>query len=96
MDEREQTSFIHFLARELKAYSRELMAYQLLIHLLKQAGYSGVDEILDQARKSPALQARFEKNFEGFDEILPPADPNHEERVKELLAKWKPKDGLLN
>jgi len=96
MDASEQRSFIRFLAKELKVYTRELMAYQLFAHLLKQAGCSGVDEILDQARKAPALQERFEKNFEGFDELLPPPDPDYEDQVKELLAKWKPKDGLPN
>jgi hypothetical protein len=96
MDASEQRSFIHFLAKELKTYSRELMVYQLFAYLLKEAGYVGVDEILNQARKAPALQERFEKNFEGFDELLPPPDPDFEEKAKEFLAKWKPKSGLPN
>jgi hypothetical protein len=96
MNEQEQRDFIHFLAREMKAYSRELMVYQLLAHLLKHAGVSEVDALLEEARKSPGLQARFEKNFEGFDKLLPPPDPGFSDRAKELLEKWKPKVGPLN
>jgi hypothetical protein len=96
VDANEQKDFIHFLAKELKIYSRELMAYQLFAHLLKQAGIAGVDEILNQARQSPALEARFEKNFEGFDALIPPADPDQSERVRELLERWKPKGGEPN
>lgn len=96
MDEREQRSFIHFLVRELKAYTRELMAYQLLAHTLKEAGVLGVQELLDQARQSPELQVKLDENFADFDAILPLPDPDQSEMVKELLAKWKPKDGPLN
>jgi hypothetical protein len=96
MDASEQRSFIRFLAKELKAYSHELAVYQLFAHLLKQAGYAGVDEILDQARKTPELDKSVEKNFAALDALLPPPDPDFEEKAKELLAKWKPKSGSLN
>ncbi len=96
MDEREQRQFICFLAERLKECSRELMAYQLFVHLLKQGPFEGAEELLDAARKSPALEARFRKNFEGFDEMLPPADQDYSEKVKELLERWKPNEGSPN
>lgn len=97
MDESEQRQFIGFLAKELKDCARELMTYQLFVHLLKQsAAFSGIEELLEAARKSPVLQARFEKDFEGFDEMLPQAGPSHMEKVKELLEKWKPKGRVTN
>ncbi|HEX4068402.1 MAG TPA: hypothetical protein VHZ09_20450 [Acidobacteriaceae bacterium] len=96
MDEKEQRSLIHFLAKELKAYSHELMVYQLLAHMLKQAGVPGVAEILEKARQSPELQERMDKTFAGLDEILPPPDPGFDEMAKELLEKWKPVGGLPN
>jgi hypothetical protein len=96
VDVLEQRDLIRYLAGELKKYTRELMAYQLFAHLLKQAGCIGVDDLLDEARKNPALAVQFEKNFEGFDELLPPADHGLEERVKELLEKWRPKGGSPN
>jgi hypothetical protein len=96
MDASEQRSLIHFLAKEMKAYNRELMAYQLFAHMLKQAGVVGVEEILEKARQSPEVQARFDKNFEGFDELLPPPDPSYEDQVKEILLKWNSKDRLPN
>jgi hypothetical protein len=96
MDASQQRSFIRFLAKELKTYNREVMVYQLFAHMLKQAGVVGVDEVLEEARYSPELQARFDKHFEGFDELLPPPDPGYEDLAKEILLKWKPKDGLPN
>lgn len=69
------------------------MVYQRFAHLLKQAGYVGVDEILDQARKTPELQNRLYENFEALEALLPPPDPDHSDRVKKLLERWKPKDG---
>ena len=70
MDANEQNAFIRFLADELKNHSRELMAYKLFALQLRKAGYVGVDELLSQARKSPELQALFEKHFEGFDAFI--------------------------
>ena len=101
MNEREQRSFIHFLVKELKGYVRELMAYQLCLELLKhypaqEPPAEEIEQLLADVRKSPTLQARFDKQFDGFDEILPPTDPEYSEVVKELLAKWKPPDGLPN
>ena len=96
MDEREQRKFIRFLAKELKTHSRELMVYQLFAHLLKKTGFVGVDELLDQARNAPALQAKFEKNFEHFDELIPPEDLDGQEWAKGLLEKWTPTGGEPN
>jgi uncharacterized protein with von Willebrand factor type A (vWA) domain len=96
MDAIEQKDFIRFLAKELKNHAREVMTYQLFAHLLKQAGYVGVDEILDQARKSPELQKRLDENFAALDALLPPPDPDHSERVKELLEKLSLKGGEPN
>lgn len=96
MDANEQKDFIRFLAQELKNHAREVMVYQRFAHLLKQAGYAGVDEILDQARKTPELQKRLDENFEALEALLPPPDPDHSARVKELLERWKPKGGLPN
>jgi hypothetical protein len=96
MNQREQRSLIHFLAKEWKECYRELMAYQYLAHALELAGVLGVKERLDQARKSPELAQHLDKQFAALDAVLPPPDPDHSERVKELIAKWKPKSGLPN
>ena len=67
------------------------MAHQLLAQLMKDAGVSGVEEILEKARQSPALQARLEKNFAELDEHLPPSPEDElDEYVRELLDRWKP------
>jgi hypothetical protein len=96
MDQDEQRSFILFLAKEMKLYCRELMAYQQFAQVLKDNGIQGVDELIEKARRSPELQARFEKQFEGFDELLPPSREEIEEQAwSELLKEWKP-DGPPN
>jgi ASC-1-like (ASCH) protein len=91
MDQDEQRSFILFLAKEMKLYCRELMAYQLFAEMLKENGIEGVDQMLEKARNSPAIQARFQRQFEGFDELLPPSREELEELAwQELLKDWKP------
>lgn len=96
MDSREQRSFIRFLAGELKSHSRELAAYRAFAHLLKQAGVSGVDQLLETARHSPRLEAKLQENFAGLEALLPPPDPSHDEVEKEMLAKWRSESKWLN
>jgi ASC-1-like (ASCH) protein len=91
MDQDEQRSFILFLAKEMKLYCKELMAYQLFVEMLKENGMEGVDDLIERARSSPAVKARFEKQFEGFDELLPPSREELEEQAwQELLKEWNP------
>ena len=92
MDQDEQRSFILFLAREMKHNCRELMAYQHFADMLKDTGMEGVDELIEQARRAPAVQARFTKQFEGFDELLPPSREELEDLAwQELLKDWNPR-----
>lgn len=91
MTELEQRQFIRFLAKELKAHCRELMAYQVLSHAMKKAGYVEVDEILGKARNSPEVQERLDKNFVELDKLLPPSDQDHlDSALHAFLEKWKP------
>ncbi|HEX4030261.1 MAG TPA: hypothetical protein VHX20_07835 [Terracidiphilus sp.] len=91
MDQDEQRSFILFLAKEMKLYCRELMAYQAFAETLKENGMEGVDDLIESARQSPAVLARFAKQFDGFDELLPPSREELEELAwQELLKDWKP------
>lgn len=92
MNDAEKNDFIRFLVKELKAYSRELMAYQLFAHLLKQAGYTEVDELLAEARKDHALEKRLEKNFSSLEALLPQPSQGVSEMAKEFLEKWNSAD----
>jgi hypothetical protein len=96
VDEREQRQFIRFLAKQWKDSSRELMVYQLFVHTLKQGPLPGAEEFLDAARRSPLIQKEFENQFEGLEEMLPPADQDYADQVKELLERWKPRRVLPN
>ena len=88
MDEKEQRQFIRFLAKEYKSSIRELLGYKLFVHLLKEnPALPGVEELLDAALISPVVQKELDRQFEGFDEMLPPADPDYSKKVKELLEK---------
>lgn len=96
MDEREGRQFIRFLASELKNYTRELMAYQLLTATLKIRGQTGIDELLQEYRESPTLHKRLDEILRDLEEILPPEDADYSDQVKELLLKWKPSAGWQN
>ncbi|MDE3186969.1 MAG: hypothetical protein KGM96_05510 [Acidobacteriota bacterium] len=95
MDEQEQRRFIRFLAKEVKSYWRELMAYRLFVEILEESGLPGVQEILETARNSPELQNAFDKHFADFDALLPPADGDFDLEARRLLEHWKP-DGEPN
>lgn len=97
MDEKEQRQFIRFLAEQYKDCVRELFGYQLFVHYLKQMPQlEGMEELLDAAKRSPIVQKKLDEQFAGFDEMLPPADRDYAEKVKELLERWKPREGPPN
>ncbi len=91
MDEREQRQFIRFLANEVKLYFREILVYQFVLDLLKEGGIPGIEGLLETARNSLVVQARFDKQFEHFEELLPPSDDElSEQALRDLLERWKP------
>lgn len=91
MNDQEQRALIHFLAERFKETMRELMAYQLFAAMLKAAEVVDVEKILENARQSPRLRERFDRNFEGFEEILPPSPKDTQnEEIRQLLEKWNP------
>jgi hypothetical protein len=96
MDEKEQRQFIRFLATQWKDCVRELFGYQLFVQYLRQMNFEGIEELLDECRRSPIVQKNLDERLGDLDEMLPPADPDYSDRVKELLAKWKPPGGLPN
>lgn len=90
MNDREQKSFIRFLAGELKAYCREVMAYQTLAAVLKKGGVTGIDEMLVASRKSPVLESELAVQFADLEAMLPtPDEASPDREILELLAKWK-------
>jgi hypothetical protein len=96
MNDDEQRSFILFLAKEMKLYCRELMVYQQFADTLKEHGMEGVDELIESARSSLSVAARFQKQFDGFDDLLPPSREELEEQAwREAAKRWKP-DGKPN
>lgn len=92
MNDKEQRDFIRFLCRELKAYSRELSAYQLMVATLKMRGIqeAGLDNLLEECRSSETLKKKIDDDFRPLEEILPPASEGFEEMAKRLLSEWKP------
>ncbi len=96
MNDEQQKRFILYLARQLKSYYRELLAYRVFAQLVKDAGFQDVEKLLEAARNSRAVQYQFDKNFEQFDELLPPSAEDYQDQaLRELLGGWKP-DGEPN
>jgi hypothetical protein len=59
MDEKEQRQFIRFLATQWKDCVRELFGYQLFVQYLRQMNFEGIEELLDECRRSPIVQKKF-------------------------------------
>jgi hypothetical protein len=92
MTDQEQRDFIRFLCKELKAYSRELAAYQLMVATLKARGIQavGLENLLAECRTSETLRKKIDADFQPLEEILPPASEDFAEMAKRLLSEWKP------
>jgi hypothetical protein len=91
VDEREQKSFILFLAKEWKASVREVLAYQLLVQRLKKSGVPKLNEFLEQCRQAPELESHLDAQFAELEKMLPmPAEASVDQALLELLAKHKP------
>lgn len=91
MNEREQKSFIRFLAGEWRESCREVFAYQLLIAVMKKEGAIGLDEMLAEYRHSPAVEKKLDEQFDAVEKFLPtPDEANADREILELLARWKP------
>lgn len=91
MTEREQKSFILFLANELKGYCREVLAYQLLAAVLKREGVTGIDKMLAEFRMSPTLETQLNEQFVAVEQFLPtPDEASLDLDIQKLLARWKP------
>lgn len=90
MNEWQQKSLIRFLAQELKAHCREVMAYQLLAAALAKSGVTRVDEMLAACRQSPELQRELDAQFADLEAMLPtPDEASSDREILELLSKWK-------
>lgn len=96
MNAEEKDNFIRFLAQQVKKYCREVMAYELLLHILKQEGYDGVSELLHQVQKNPVIDKRLAKNFESLEQLLPQPNPAIQDWAKEFLDGWNPTAGQPN
>lgn len=94
VNEREQQELIRYLGRRLKECHRELVVYRVFAQLLKEAGYGDVEQVLEAARNSPAVQDWVDKYYAGFDELIGPSDGGIQEgALREFLERWKPDGG---
>jgi len=72
MDEDQQKRFLYFLVRRVKELYPQSLLYRAFAERLKELGYQDVDAILEEARQSPAYQAKCDAYFQGLDELVPP------------------------
>ena len=96
MEELEKRAIIRVLAKMTKNQYRELLAHRLFAGRLKEIGYQGVDELIEDARQSQVVRDKSEAFEEAIDSKIPPSD---EELQDEALRKWLanlPTNGLPN
>jgi len=91
MDDVEQKALLYVLAREMKKYHHEKDVYRGVLQAIKESGrFLDVDELLEDARQSPDIQARTDRAFAFLDKWLPPIPEVDLEKVQRLwLEKWE-------
>jgi len=88
----QQRKFLRFVVKQLKACHHELTVYRAVIQVVKDAGVSDVDEVLEEARHSEEIQKVTDAFFADFDELLAlPPEEDPREALLKLLKRWKPR-----
>lgn len=97
MDDLEIKALAYVLAREVKKYHHERDVYRGVLQVVKDSGFPGVDELLEDARQSPDIRVRTDRAFAFLDEWLPPIPEVDLESIQRLwLEKWESGEKKLN
>ena len=90
MDDLNLKALAYVLAREVKKYHHEKDVYRGVLYVIKESGFPGVDELLEDARQSSDIQARTDRAFAFLDEWLPPIPEVDLESIQRLwLERWE-------
>jgi hypothetical protein len=91
MSENETRWLLHFLAEKSKSLYRENLAHRAFAQYLKDQGYQGVDEILNDARNSPEVESIASAFSQAIDAKMPSILEGDENQA---LVEWIQGSGL--
>lgn len=90
MDDVEVKALAYVLAREVKKYHHQTLAYQHVIELVRQKLLPEITEFVEIALDAPDIQEKSDHAFAFLEEWLPPLPEVDLERVqRQWLEKWE-------
>ena len=92
MDDRELEikARAYVLAKELKKVHHQKNVYLGVLQHLKNSGVPDVDELIEDARRSPEIRAMTEAAYAFLDQWLPPIPEVDQKKVtQEWLEHWQ-------
>jgi len=90
MDDIRIRALAYVLAREMKKYHHQTLAYQNVIEVVRQKALPEVTQLVEIALQAPDIQAEADRVFAFLDEMLPPIPQIDLEMVERLwLEKWE-------
>jgi hypothetical protein len=90
MDHIEIKALAYVLAREMKKYHHQTLAYQNVIEVVRQKVLPEVTQLVEIALEAPDIQAQSDRVFAFLDEMLPAIPEIDLEMVQRLwLEKWE-------
>ena len=90
MDDLEIKALAYVLAREVKKYYHQTLAYRNVIEVVRQKFLPEVTGLVEIALEAPDIQAQADQAIAFLDEMLPPIPEIDLEKVQRLwLEKWE-------
>jgi hypothetical protein len=93
MTPEEQVDLIHFMFKQWKETKKELIAFNVVFNLIRHENpqmETTLDTLLENARKSEAVQKFLESRFEGFEEVI---NSTGEGTLEKVVREFQEKSG---
>ncbi len=90
MDDVRIKALAYVLAKEMKKYHHQTLAYQKVIDVVRQKFLPQVTQLVEMALEAPDIQVQSDRAFAFLDEMLPIIPEIDLETVQRLwLEKWE-------
>lgn len=90
MDDIEIKALAYVLAKEMKKYHHQTLAYRNVLEVVRQKLLPEVMQLVEIALEAPDIQAQADQVFAFLDEMLPPIREIDLEKAQRLwLEKWE-------
>jgi len=93
----EQRLFVRYLAKQVKELYRDSLVLRAVSQYLRDEGVEGLDQIIEDARRSPELQENAIRFDRAVDEYLPPSDEaNQDQALLKLIQRLGLDSGTIH